>query len=322
MNQLLLFAVIGIGIVGMSVGFASNTIALNVQQLGVGEDFITSPISAADVDFELLKVHNPGNDQQLNTVDDYFANIITGCSFHSKESIRGPALVICKLTDDRNPPKNGVEQFGKVIAEGRLALANGYQASNRIVVPISQVAYLEANDVQNIHDVKIVVQGADPTVLPGCTVENDAIIDADGINSPAIGSTIEVQCGDPLSMFPVSTVVGQGSGLDMFDNDASGTWTTGLAGDDLHSEGTFTCATAIRDGVHQLGTDCKVLDLDSSLSTGQLVTCDLEFAASISGLGCTGAILSTVKWFDGNADGKWDSGEDIVFDANSDGIFD
>ena len=87
MKQLLLFAIIGTGIVGMSVGFASNTIALNVQQLGVGEEFITSPISAANVDFELEKVLRAGPNgvffhpvtNQLDR-DDYYANLITGCS--------------------------------------------------------------------------------------------------------------------------------------------------------------------------------------------------------------------------------------------------
>ena len=158
MQQLLLFAIIGIGIVGMSVGFAQNAILLNVQQLGVGENFITSPISAADVDFELGKVQR-SVDAIPNNADDYFVNLITGCSFRTAEEIKGPATVICKLTDDRN----GKDKFGAVIAEGRVELPNGLAANTRTVIPIIQTAFQDANDVQLVHDVKIIVQGPDPT---------------------------------------------------------------------------------------------------------------------------------------------------------------
>ena len=162
MQQLLLFAIIGIGIVGMSVGFAQNAILLNVQQLGVGENFITSPISAADVDFELAKVQR-SIDPTPNNADDYFVNLITGCSFHSGQDIQGPATIICKLTDDRN----GKDKFGAVIAEGRSFLPNGYTHDTRIVIPIVQTAFPDANDVQHVHDVKIVVKGIDPSRRAG-----------------------------------------------------------------------------------------------------------------------------------------------------------
>ena len=166
MKQLLLFAIIGTGIVGMSVGFASNTIALNVQQLGVGENFIQTPVKNADVDFELAKVQR-SVDNIANNGDDYFVNLITACSFHTAQDIPGPATVICKLTDNRNDVKNAdgtvTQHFGGVIAEGRTFLPTGYVHDTKLIIPIVQTIYPDANDVQNIHDVKIVVKGIDPT---------------------------------------------------------------------------------------------------------------------------------------------------------------
>ena len=170
MKQLLLFAIIGTGIVGMTMGFASNTIDLNVQQLGVGEEFIGTPITQANVDFQLEKVERTGD--PATERDDFFVNLITGCSFSTAEPITGPARVICKLTDNRNDVRNAdgtvTQHFGAVIAEGFLDMPTGYPdtqlcPNGRCVIPILQTAFDDSNDVQNIHDVKIIVKGADPT---------------------------------------------------------------------------------------------------------------------------------------------------------------
>ena len=173
MKQLLLFAVIGTGILGMTMGFASNTISLTVQKLGVGEEFIGTAVTHANIDFVL----NPtlrDNHTPNNKLDDFFVNLITGCSFSTDETIPGPATVICKLTDNRNDVKNAdgtvTQHFGAVIAEGRKELPQGYPdaqlcPNGRCVIDIDTVnglAFDDANDVQNIHDVKIVVKGQEP----------------------------------------------------------------------------------------------------------------------------------------------------------------
>jgi len=103
-----------------------------------------------------------------------------------------------------------------------------------------------------------------------CTT--DEIIDADGILTAGSGDpgAREVQPGDALTTFPVTGT--PDAGLDMFDQDGNGLWTQGV--DDLHSEDPATCATAIRDGFHQLGFDCKVLDLNGDLADGEQVDCD------------------------------------------------
>lgn len=154
----------------------------------------------------------------------------------------------------------------------------------------------------------------------------DAIIDADGIASPGTGipGAVEVTCGDPLASFPVTGIAD--AGLDWFDNDHNGQWTFGANGDDLHSEDPNTCPTAIRDGIHQLGLDCKVLDLNGDLANGQQVDCDLEVSAAFtephaSNGGCPSA-KNNIRYHDANGDGSWDNGEDIVYDANGNGVFD
>lgn len=148
-----------------------------------------------------------------------------------------------------------------------------------------------------------------------CT--EDRIIDADGTASTGDGipGAVEVMVGDSLSSFPVA--VPNDSGLDMFDNDGDAAWTFGPAGDDLHVEGPTFCATAIRDGDHDLGLDCKVLDLDGSLADQQPVDCDLEVGAF-----CTPPLPSPIKYHDGNGNGSWDDSEDIVLDVNNNGVFD
>jgi cysteine-rich repeat protein len=144
---------------------------------------------------------------------------------------------------------------------------------------------------------------------PRCPI-NDRIIDSDGSKSPDPGApeTVDVRCGDRLSDFQ-----GNPEGLDMFDNDGNGLWTFGPGGDDLHVEdpNNGICPTAIRDGLHQLGQDCKVLDVDGSLFDGQNVTCDF-------GANC----VPFVRFHDRNGDGVWNNGEDIVYDGNDNHIFD
>jgi len=151
-----------------------------------------------------------------------------------------------------------------------------------------------------------------PPVRP-CGGTFDACIDTDGTATAGDGipGAAQVLPGDPLTPFNPPSLFNN-SGLDWFDNDGNGAWTFGPNGDDLHVEDFRFCAAPIRDGLHQLGLDCKVLDIDSSLFDGQPVFCDLEIG------GCPQA----VKFHDANFNGAWDDGEDIVLDGNMNNIFD
>ncbi len=150
----------------------------------------------------------------------------------------------------------------------------------------------------------------------------DGCIDGDGIASPGHGfpAALDTPLGAPLRSFPVTGAAD--AGLDMFDQDANQDWTRfgrPLPPDDLHAEDPNTCPTAIRDGDHDLGLDCKVLDLNGNLANQEPVDCDLEVGFSFSGMPCP---PPRVKWHDTNGDQSWDSGEDIILDANLNGVFD
>lgn len=62
----------------------------------------------------------------------------------------------------------------------------------------------------------------------------------------------------------------------MFDQDGYHKWTMGPNGDDLHVEGPAFSRTGVRDANHDLGFDCKVLDINGSLANNEPVDCDVE----------------------------------------------
>ncbi len=170
MQPIILLGVAVAAVALVSTGFLSepwNQFDLWVQQLGWGENSLDSPISHATVDLEVKKIVNDNGTATFD--DDYFDNVIQSCSFHSGDNI-APALgnvinegvIICKMLDDR----------GLAIAEGKITIPNGYDASSKLFVPISQCITengvvstpdgTPANclDVQTaIHQVKLVVEG-------------------------------------------------------------------------------------------------------------------------------------------------------------------
>lgn len=150
----------------------------------------------------------------------------------------------------------------------------------------------------------------------GACPQFDQFIDVDGIATPGRGlpGGINVSVGDLLTPWPTGFYT---EGLDWFDNDGSCSWTFG---DDLHLEdGAGSCATGIRNALHEVGFDCVVLDLDASFFTGQPVDVDLETGSSFTG--CMGPD-PLLGFYDANGNTFYDNGEDIVLDWNSNGIFD
>jgi len=175
-------AVVGVALLGTGfLGEPWNNIELWVQELGWGERNLESPISHAYIDLELKKIVND-NETPGDTSDDFFNNIIKACSFHSDQSLDAvdpklgiaPALIICKLTNEE----------GLAIAEGKIILdgvgdetcpqrdapINGYTGSDTIRIDICQNAFKFSNEVQEVHDIKIIVENAlnrmEPTQTP------------------------------------------------------------------------------------------------------------------------------------------------------------
>ena len=148
-----MFALIGVAALATSVGFLNNTFVLNVQNLGVAETDLASPIKVANIDLELLKMTAAPDADSTRT---HFHNVIDKCSFHSPEALGVGSTIICKLTDLDDD----------VIAEGKTVLRQPYPGSAPgFFVDISQTAYPWSNDVQKVHDVKIVVLGPRPAAF-------------------------------------------------------------------------------------------------------------------------------------------------------------
>jgi len=188
-------AVAAVALVG--TGFLNNNswneFELWVQQLGWGEDMLTSPISHAFVDLEIKKLVNDNgtpisdcpDDEDREAceanarMDDYYDNVIHECSFHADKDIPAPpasgqgtevlvlneGVIICKM----------LNEDGNAIAEGRITIVDidGYTSSDKEFIPISQCilpdGHVDAGngnhafclDVQTpIHFVKLVVEDA------------------------------------------------------------------------------------------------------------------------------------------------------------------
>ena len=150
-----MLALVGVAAMAMSMGFLTNTFVLNVQTLGVAEEDLISPIKTANIDFTISKIPGVSPNNPSETV---FKNRIIKCSFHTPTTLGPSTTIICKLTDADDD----------VIAEGKVVLARTLTgSSDYLFIPINNLAYPNANDVQKVHDVKIVVLGPRPsTVAP------------------------------------------------------------------------------------------------------------------------------------------------------------
>ena len=156
MQLILALAIVGVAIAAMGSGFLTNTINLQqVQKLGVGETTLDSPVTTAQIDF------NIGRATDSPTTLVHARNVIDECIIHTQSNIPRLSTIICKLTDINN----------NVVIEGCKVLTNafGLPVSFRTVVPIVDTTFPFQNDVTNIHDVLLVVKGPSVTgALPTC----------------------------------------------------------------------------------------------------------------------------------------------------------
>ena len=147
MQPILMLAIVGVAATALGVGVLNNVITLNVQQLGVGEQPLVSPITVANIDLQVTPT-------KVRPTDTFFKNLVNFCSFHSDDRLIDPTqndlFVICKLTDDKH----------QVIAEGSDTI--NYVPSETAKIEITNPAFPGANQVQNVHDVTIVVLGHNP----------------------------------------------------------------------------------------------------------------------------------------------------------------
>jgi len=139
MKPIFILAVAAIAATGIGAASLNNVIDLNVQQFGVGSEDIVTPLDAADIQFVIEPIKGEGE----------FKNLITACTFHSEEDLdeeEQDYRIICKLTDEVHA----------VIAEGEVTVSS-YTGSTELPIPMQIFAFENANLVQNVHDVTLVV---------------------------------------------------------------------------------------------------------------------------------------------------------------------
>ncbi len=147
--QPLVFIAVVIAMAALGVGYLGNDIALQVQQFGVGDQDIPSPVTNAGL--TIIIEREFGATLQGNTVvTGAFKDFIVDCVFRSPNNDLFPGTkIFCKLLDGDNINTD------HVIAEGITMLGSTVLAGTPITVPIDMIVQ---NNVDFVHNVVIVVQ--------------------------------------------------------------------------------------------------------------------------------------------------------------------
>ena len=142
MQPILLLAIVGVAAVALSMGSLTNVINLDVQQFGVGEETIDTPVTQADVDFHIGQVTTGG----------FLYNVIDICTISPGQTLSADSTLFCKLTNIN----------GQIVAEGHKTVTTAIIPPAGVTIPITQLVDTNApfsHNVKNIHDVLVVIQG-------------------------------------------------------------------------------------------------------------------------------------------------------------------
>ena len=138
----------------------SNDILKGLTMYGLldeGEDIsVSSIIEQASISFG-LDVITVDPDNVPNTKDEFLINAVSQCIFSSNESIDTETCVICTLTDSEQ----------NFLGNGRVELPEGYVASQSIPIDITELKFEGANDITNVHGVKLEVCSSNEGCTPG-----------------------------------------------------------------------------------------------------------------------------------------------------------
>ena len=144
MNVLVLLLVVSVSV---ALGMASleNSIVTNAQDLGVAEESIDSQIDASLI----LVVERTGPDFDVN-----YKDVIVSCKFTNEgpNTIPSGSTIYCKLLD----------VLGNVIAEGSIVLDNDLAVDDFVDIPIEDVEFVNANNIENVDQIIFVIQGPSP----------------------------------------------------------------------------------------------------------------------------------------------------------------
>ncbi len=140
-KPILFLALIGAA-AAMSIGYLGNGISLDAQELGVGETDIESPVASVGLTAMIARISN-------SNIDSDFKDLIVECTFRSNDEVAKDSMITCKLLD----------VSGSVIAEGKKIVNPTLLPLTPFTIPIDYFEFTNANNINNIHDIVLVVQG-------------------------------------------------------------------------------------------------------------------------------------------------------------------
>jgi len=140
-KPILFLAIIGAA-GAMSIGYLGNGISLDAQELGVGEIDLESPVDDLGVTVFIERTFNP-------FISSDFKDLIVECSFMSEDEVEKDSTITCKLLDIS----------GSVTAEGKKIVDPTLLQLTPFTIPIDFFEFINANDINNVHDLVIVIQG-------------------------------------------------------------------------------------------------------------------------------------------------------------------
>ncbi len=146
MKPLFFLVIIGAA-AAMSIGYLGNEVSLDAQSIGVGETNLESPVASIGVIAMLSHLEN------INITSD-FKDLIVECTFFADVEVEKDSTIFCKLLDIS----------GNVIAEGKKIVDPALPPLTPFAIPVNDFEFLNANNINNVHDIILVVQG--PPVTP------------------------------------------------------------------------------------------------------------------------------------------------------------
>ena len=183
MQPIILLGIIAVGAAALGTGFLAPEIAnVWVQNIGVGDADLFTPVNHVAVDLDVAPIINQGPNPTILT-DNYFDNKVVECSWHigiddlATNDMGTPddptddmtetdiEEVICKITDAND---NAIAECSKLYPD---TPANEpdypfsqHQACNEQNGNPLVEAYPGALLIDNVEDVRIVVRGSNPTL--------------------------------------------------------------------------------------------------------------------------------------------------------------
>jgi len=145
MQPIFLIAVLAAAL-ALGLGYLGNEVDLEgmVQEFGVGEGTIEPPTETADIKAKIVRTGQGQN----------FKDLIIECVFLTPDTIASGSMIFCKILDGREDAST----IANIIAEG-MKTTGTVPPNTTVTIPITFLAFTNANDVDFSHDMIVVIKG-------------------------------------------------------------------------------------------------------------------------------------------------------------------